>query len=97
MPAWAIEIGRGEGEHLGGTITTFEPPAFFRMDLHITQPSKASTMVEARFAALDLDRARVMTIQRNWDVFGADAKLLYGGYAHGWALIFKQAYRAACE
>lgn len=92
-----IEIGLDGREYLWGTITTFEPPDFLRMDFHITQSSKASTVVELRFAALDPDRTRVTLIQRNWDVFGADAKLLYGGYAHGWALIFKQAYRAACE
>ena len=92
-----VEIGSDGQEYLWGTITTFEPPDIFRMDFHITQSSTASTILELRFAALGTKGTRVTLIQRNWDVFGADAKLLYGGYAHGWSLIFEQAYRAACE
>lgn len=91
-----VELGPDGREHLWGTITTFEPPAFLRMDFHITQSSAASTILELRFAPLGINRTRVTLIQRNWQAFGPDAKLLYGGYAQGWAIIFQRAYRAAC-
>ena len=92
-----IELGPAGQTHHWGTITTFEPPHCVRMDFHITQSSAATTILELRFAPLGPKQPRVTLIQRNWDAFGPDAKLLYGGYAAGWALIFEQAYRAACD
>jgi uncharacterized protein YndB with AHSA1/START domain len=94
-----VEIGHDDTEHLWGTIRTYDPFEFLRMDFHIPVPGErveSRSTVEVRFTTLGAERTRVVLTQSNWEAFGRRAQMMQGGYGKGWAVIFEQAYKAAC-
>jgi uncharacterized protein YndB with AHSA1/START domain len=94
-----VEIGPDNSEYLWGTIKSYDPYDFVSMSFHIPQPGekvKDRSLVEIRFTVLDEQKTRVELTQSNWEVFGERARDLQGGYGGGWAMIFEQAYKAAC-
>ena len=95
-----VEIGSDGSEHRWGRIKAYEPHGFVSLDFHIAPVEEADrdewSLVEVRFTALDAGRTRVELTQSNWEAFGERAGMLRGGYTGGWAVIFEQAYKAAC-
>lgn len=91
-----VEIGPDGTEHLWGTITAFTPYEAIEMDFHIAQPATSASRLELTFTPIAGDRTRVQLTQSKWEAFGKKAKQMYGGYAKGWAVIFDEAYGAAC-
>lgn len=91
-----VEIAHDDVAHHWGTIRTYEPPAYLRMDFHMGLPADSASLVEVRFTALGAARTRVELIQSNWEAFGDLAEMMRGGYGSGWVIIFEQAYKAAC-
>ena len=94
-----VELGPDGAEHYWGRFLEFDPHDFLSLDFHITTPDRPrgdGSLVEVRFTALADDRTQVVLTQSNWEVFGDLAKSVYGGYGHGWDLIFGQAYKGAC-
>ena len=94
-----IEVGPDDTEYTWGTIQTYRPPEFIRMEFHIPHPTEVvhdRSIVEVRFTALDEDQTHVKLTQRNWEAFGQRAKDLYGGYGSGWDTILKTAFKTAC-
>ncbi len=103
-----MEIGSDDTETSWGTITTYDPHGFVSMDFHIPQPDervedgsdplgqRGRSLVEVRFVALGSEQTRVELTQRNWEAFGEMAEQIRGGYGHGWAMIFEQAFKSAC-
>lgn len=83
-------------EHLWGTLTAYEPHEYVRMDFHIGLPSSRASLVEVRFTSLGQERTRVELTQSEWERFGEFADMMRNGYPKGWAVIFDEAYRAAC-
>jgi uncharacterized protein YndB with AHSA1/START domain len=94
-----VEVGSDGQETLWGTIETYDPYDYLKMDFHIPHPSEKNpgfSTVEVRFTALDGDRTRVELTQSNWEALGDVAKMVHGGYRQAWVMIFEGAYKAAC-
>ena len=91
-----VETSEDDTEHLWGTITSYEPHDYVRMDLHIGLPPETASLVEVRFFALEAERTRVELKQSEWERFGEFAEMMMKGYPKGWVVIFEQAYKAAC-
>ncbi|MGQ0604462.1 MAG: hypothetical protein ACT4QE_22505 [Anaerolineales bacterium] len=94
-----VEIGPDNTEVEWGTIRIYDPYDFVSMDFHIPQPGeqvKTRSLVEVRFTALGIERARVELTQSHWEAFGKNAEMLQGGYGQGWVVIFEQAFKSAC-
>lgn len=94
-----VELGPDGAEHFWGRFLEYDPHDFLSMDFHITRPDMPrgdGSLVEVRFTELDPDRTHVELTQSKWEVFGDMAKAVYGGYGHGWDMIFGDAYRLAC-
>ena len=94
-----VEVGSDNQETLWGTIRTYDPYRYLKMDFHIPHPSEQKpgfTTVEVRFTALSDDRTRVELTQSNWEALGDVAKMVHGGYRQAWVMIFEGAYKAAC-
>ena len=94
-----IEVGSDGQEQLWGTIKSYDPYGYVKMDFHIPHPSEKNpgfSTVEVRFTALDDDRTRVELKQSNWEALGDVAKMVQGGYRQAWVAIFEGAYKAAC-
>ena len=95
-----IEVGADGLEVLWGTIKTYEPYGYLRMDFHIPHPSEKNpgfSTVEVRFTALANGRTRVELKQSNWEALGDVAKMVQGGYRQAWVAILEGAYQAACS
>lgn len=92
-----IETSEDGSEHLWGTITSYDPHHYLRMDLHIGLPADTASLVEVRFTTLGPEQTRVVLTQSEWERFGQFAKMMYNGYPKGWVAIFDEAYRAACN
>ena len=91
-----VEVDEAGAEHVWGTITAYDPPAYLCMDFHIAEPASSASLVEVRFTAIDAKRTRVELTQTNWEAFGKNASLMHGGYGKGWDTIFMKSYLAAC-
>lgn len=91
-----VETSQDGIEYLWGTITSYDPYDYVRMDFHIGLSAETASVVEVRFTALGAERTRVELTQSEWERFGEFAKMMYNGYPKGWVVIFEQAYRAAC-
>lgn len=92
-----VEVSLDGTEHLWGTIREYRPPAFVSMDFHMGLPAESASLVEIRFAAIAADQTRVELTQSNWEAFGDLADMMRGGYGKGWAVIFEQRFKAACD
>ncbi|MEM7415088.1 MAG: SRPBCC domain-containing protein [Gemmatimonadota bacterium] len=94
-----VELGPDGAEHFWGRFLEYDPHDFLSMDFHITRPDMPrgdGSLVEVRFTEIDAARTHVELTQSKWEVFGDMAQAVYGGYGHGWDMIFGEAYRAAC-
>ena len=94
-----VEVASDGREQLWGTIRTYEPHGFLRMDFHVPHPSEEDpgfTTVEVRFTALGDARTRVELRQSNWEALGDVAEMVQGGYGQAWGMIFEGAYLEAC-
>jgi hypothetical protein len=94
-----VEVGSDGHEQLWGTIKTYDPYGYLRLDFHIPHPSEKKpgfSTVEVRFIALDDNRTRVELTQSNWEALGDVAQMVQGGYRQAWVAIFEGAYKAAC-
>jgi uncharacterized protein YndB with AHSA1/START domain len=94
-----VEVGSDGHEQLWGTIKTYDPYGYLRLDFHIPHPSEKEpgfSTVEVRFTALDDNRTRVELTQSNWEALGDVAQMVQGGYRQAWVAIFEGAYKAAC-
>ena len=91
-----VEIGHDDTEHLWGTIKSYDPYGYLKMDFHIAEPPESASLVEVRFTALGNERTRVELTQSNWEAFGKKAAMMRGGYGSGWVAIFEQAFKSAC-
>jgi hypothetical protein len=97
-----VEVGGDGREDIWGIIKTYDPYDAFSMDFNINHPDYAQTqdkytLIEVTFTALGDSMTRVELTQSNWDVFGAMADGIRGGYVKGWSVIFDQKYKAACS
>jgi uncharacterized protein YndB with AHSA1/START domain len=94
-----VELGSDDREHLWGTIKTYDPYGYLRMDFHVPHPTEESpgfSTVEVRFTALGEGQTRVELQQSNWEALGDVAEMARAGYAKAWEAIFDGAYKAAC-
>ncbi len=91
-----VEIAADDAEHHWGTITAIDPFDSIAMDFHMGMPPDRASLVEVTFAATADDRTRVTLTQSNWEAFGDMAEMLRNSYGPGWAIIFEQAFFAAC-
>jgi hypothetical protein len=94
-----VEVGSDDRETLWGTIRTYQPFDYLKLDFHIPHPSEQSpgfSTVEIRFTALGGDRTRVELTQSNWEGLGEVADMVQKGYRQAWVMIFEGAYRQAC-
>ena len=94
-----VEVAADGGEHLWGTIRTYQPFTYLKMDFHVPHPSERQpgfSTVEVRFTALTDDRTRVELTQSNWEALGDVAPQVQKGYRQAWVAIFEGAYLAAC-
>lgn len=93
-----VEIGHDGGEHLWGTIKSFDPHDSVSMDFHIPQPGevvRGRSLVEVLFTALGDERTRVELTQSNWEELGEWGAALRGGYDGGWDLILQEGFKQA--
>jgi uncharacterized protein YndB with AHSA1/START domain len=94
-----VEVGTDGQEHVWGTIRTYDPYGYLKLDFHVPHPSEKNpgfSTVEVRFTTLGDDRTRVELTQSNWEALGDVATIVQGGYRQAWVLIFEGAYKAAC-
>jgi hypothetical protein len=95
-----IEVGADDREHLWGTIKTYQPYSYLKMDFHVPHPTEKNpgfSTVEVRFTELGGDRTRVELTQSNWEALGDVAETVQGGYRQAWVMIFEGAYKEACR
>ena len=94
-----LEVGSDGGEHLWGTILSFNPSTDLSMEFHIPTPGEKTTgrsLVEITFADLGDGRTRVDLNQSNWHAFGDRALGLRAGYLASWTAILDGAFKDAC-
>jgi uncharacterized protein YndB with AHSA1/START domain len=95
-----VEVASDDREHVWGTIKTYQPNSYLKMDFHIPHPTEKNpgfSTVEVRFTALGEDRTRVELTQSNWEALGDVAEMVQSGYRQAWVMILEGAYKAACE
>ena len=94
-----VEVGSDDVEHVWGTIRTYDPYGYLKLDFHVPHPSEEKpgfSTVEVRFTELGEDRTRVELTQSNWEALGDVAEMVRGGYGQAWGMIFEGAYKEAC-
>lgn len=95
-----LEVASDGQEHLWGTIRTYDPYGYLKLDFHVPHPSEENpgfSTVEVRFTPLGEDRTEVELTQSNWEALGDVAEMVQSGYRQAWDAILGVAYRSACE
>ena len=94
-----VEVCSDGEEYRWGTIRTYDPYGYLKMDFHVPHPGEASpgfSTVEVRFVPLADDRTRVELEQSDWESLGDVAEMAQSGYRTAWTAILAD-YRTACE